>query len=198
MKKFFLLALAVLILIQAISLRSQAALQGKKVLMIIPAQNFRDEEYREPRQALEKERITVLVASTTRNEARGMLGLTVKPDLFLQQVRMEPYAGVIFVGGSGASSLWNNQVAHFLAREAMRQKKIIGAICMAPVTLARAGILKGKTVSSWKDTRKMIEKNGATWSSRDLSVSGNIITASGPSAAPEFARAFIALLKKGR
>lgn len=198
MRKILFIFFTLLLSAQILSLPAQAALAGKKVLMIIAARDFRDEEYQVPRRALEKENVVVTVASSTLGEARGMLGLAVKPDLLLRQVRMEPYAGVIFVGGSGAKEFWDDRLAHYLAREAVRQKKVLGAICMAPVTLARAGLLKGKKVSAWESTSNMIEKTGAVWNSGDISIAGNIITASGPSAAAEFAEKFIALLKASR
>lgn len=198
MRKILFLFFTLLLGAQILFLPAQAALSGKKVLMIIAFRDFRDEEYQVPRRALEKENVVVTVASSTLGEAKGMLGLAVKPDLFLQQVRMEPYAGVIFVGGSGAKEFWDDRVAHYLAREAVRQKKVVGALCMAPVTLARAGLLKGKKVSAWESTRKMLEETGAVWNSGDISIAGNIITASGPSAAAEFAEKFIALLKASK
>jgi len=43
------------------------------------------------------------MVSTSKEEARGMLGAKVKPDLLLSELKVEDYAAVVFVGGVGAS-----------------------------------------------------------------------------------------------
>ncbi|MBC7337341.1 MAG: DJ-1/PfpI family protein, partial [Clostridia bacterium] len=62
-------------------------LATKKVLMIVAHRDFRDEEFFEPKKTLEGRGARVVVASSSLEEARGMLGSTVKPDLLLKDVR---------------------------------------------------------------------------------------------------------------
>jgi protease I len=58
----------------------------KKALFIIAQQEFRDEELKIPKQILEASGTKVMVASITTDQARGMLGAKVKPDLAIRNV----------------------------------------------------------------------------------------------------------------
>ncbi len=107
-----------------------------QVLMVIASRDFRDEEYARPREILESAGYTVIVASRSRETARGMLGMRVQPDLLLSEACAADYDAVVFVGGSGAQTYWDDPEAHRLAREAASGGKVVAAICIAPVILA--------------------------------------------------------------
>ncbi|MBC7189667.1 DJ-1/PfpI family protein [Candidatus Aerophobetes bacterium] len=166
----------------------------KKVVMIIAWRNFRDEELQIPKKILEENKIEVEVASSSTEPAVGMLGAIVKPDLLVNEVEVADYDAVIFVGGQGASFYWNEPVAHRIAREAVRQGKVLGAICIAPVTLANAGVLEGKKATVWPTESKKLIKKGALYTGKNVETDGNIITASGPQAAEEFGRKIVEVL----
>jgi len=72
--------------------------------MVIAPENFRDEEYARPREILESAGYAVVVASRSRETARGMLGMRVQPELLLSEARAADYDAVVFVGGSGAQT----------------------------------------------------------------------------------------------
>jgi protease I len=162
-------------------------LQGKSILMIIAHQNFRDEEYKEPRQIFEARGATVSVASSSLDVARGAMGAQVKPALLLKDAAVGDYDAIVFVGGPGAQEYWNDPVAHAVAQEAVAQGKVLAAICIAPATLAKAGVLKGKkaTVSSFAGDE--LKAYGADYTGAGVERDGLIITANGPKAAAEFA-----------
>lgn len=167
----------------------KASLAGKRVLMVIAAQRFRDEEYREPRAVIESHGGRVTVASTSLEESEGMLGMVVKPDVTLDRVDIRDYDAVIFVGGSGASQYWDDRAAHEMARQAEASGKVVGAICIAPVTLANAGLLKGRRATVWPQERARLEAGGATYTGNPVEEDGRIITAAGPQAAHAFGEA---------
>ena len=158
----------------------------KKVVMVIAQDSFRDEELSEPKQILERSGIEVKIASTTLGEVRGMLGAKVTPELLITDIKIKDFDAIVFVGGAGASQYWNDPTAHKLAQEAMNTNRIVGAICIAPVTLANAGILKGKRATVWSSEARQLEIKGANYTGRAVEKDGNIITASGPAAAREF------------
>lgn len=167
----------------------EKALAGKRVVMIIAPENFRDEELIEPQDVLTEKGAEVKVASVSLEVARGMLGAQVKPDMLIGDIKPEDWDAIILVGGLGASKYWEDASIHSMLNEAVKQNKIVGAICIAPVTLANAGILSGKkaTVSS-SETQKLVDK-GAECTGKDMERDGNIITASGPPAARRFGNA---------
>jgi len=158
----------------------------RKVLFIIAHRNFRDEEFREPKAALEKAGFTVTVASSSTETATGMLGMRYTPDLLLSQATLGEYEAVVFIGGAGAEEYWKDAQAHAIAREAVSSGKVVGAICIAPATLAHAGLLKGKKVAAFPSVAATLTAKGAQYTGRRVERDGLLITASGPEAAKEF------------
>lgn len=162
----------------------------KKVLMIIAPKNFRDEEFLEPKKVFEDNEFNVKVASKGVKEAKGMLGAKVKVDLDINEVEVEDYDAIVFIGGSGASIYYDDKTALNIAREGFEKRKIIGAICIAPGTLAKAGILKGKKATIWDSGNRefisKLEDGGAKYTGKNVEQDGDIITANGPGAATNF------------
>jgi len=175
---------------------TMADLTGKKALIVIASQNFRDEEFTEPCELLKKAGVIVTIASSKTDVATGMLGKKVKPDSLVSAVKAADYDMVIFVGGSGASEYFNSSAAHVLARDAVTGNKILGAICLAPAILARAGILKGKKATCFSAVREFLRNGGAEVQPGGLVVDGKIITADGPQSAKPFAAALLQALAK--
>ncbi len=171
--------------------------QRGRILMVIAPQNFRDEEYARPRQVLESAGYAVTVASRSRETARGMLGMRVQPDLLLSEAHAADYDAVVFVGGSGAQTYWDDPEAHRLAQEAAAGGKVVAAICIAPVILARAGVLEGKQATVFDPPSLCAEltAHGATCTGASVQRDRRTVTASGPPAAEDFARAILAALE---
>ena len=166
----------------------------KKVLMVIAFDKFRDEEYSEPRKIIEENGYKVVVASWKKGIATGMLGKKVKVDITLKDVKVDDYDGVIFPGGVGASRYFENKIVWRIIQEFHNKKKVVGALCLSPVILANAGILKGKKATCWFSVARMIKKKGAIYTGKKVEVDGLIITGNGPSAAKEFGEKYLKLL----
>jgi protease I len=180
------------------SQESSSAVTAKgKVLFAIAPRNFRDEELNVARRVLSEAGFETVIASTDTTLAQGMLGAKVKPDLSLSGVNPGDYKALVIVGGSGATVLWDDTTLIRIAKEFSAQKKVIGAICLAPVVLARAGILSGIEATCFESAEPELVKYGATYVSRDVVVSGRVVTGSGPAAAREFAEKLLELLKEG-
>lgn len=172
---------------------------GKKVVMVIAPSNFRDEELLKPKRVLESAGASVRIASKGVPEAAGVLGARVKVDMDLPEVNVEDYDAVVFIGGGGASVYFNDEIALDLAQKSFDAGKVTAAICIAPVILANAGILKGKKATSWtsptdKSTAEALKAGGAKYVGNDVVVDGFIVTANGPGAAEEFGRKLVQLL----
>ena len=168
-------------------------IKGKKVVMIIARNNFRDEELEIPKDIFEKQGAKVTIASSSLNKATGMLGTVVNPDILLSDVKVQDYDAVIFVGGPGASEYWNNKTAHAIAKKTLDFNKLLCAICIAPVTLANAGVLKGRKATVWPSEKG---KLGPSYTGASVEIDGNIITADGPTSATKFAKAIVSALSK--
>lgn len=161
-------------------------ISGKKVLMVIASKNFRDEEYQNPRRVLEEGGAVVRVASSSLNVAKGMFGATAKPDLFIRDVKVDEYDAILFIGGSGSSEYWNDTMAHLIVKQALEKGKVLGAICIAPTTLANAGVLSGRRVTSFSSEVSKLRAKGAIYTGSDVEVDGKFITANGPASSTKF------------
>ncbi|HOW43283.1 MAG TPA: DJ-1/PfpI family protein [Candidatus Omnitrophota bacterium] len=167
----------------------------KKALLILAQKDFRDEEYLQPKEILRRGGVAISTACSSLKPARGKLGAVVQPDIALADARAGDYDAVVFVGGNGARQYWDDPVAHALVREAAAQGKIIGAICIAPVILARAGVLKDKKATVWASEEGQIRKYGAIYTGADVQRDGIVITGAGPFASEEFGRELAGALK---
>jgi protease I len=169
-------------------------LKGKTVLMVIAKSKFRDEEYLEPRKALESEGASITVASSSLDTAEGMLGLKVKPDILISDVKESDYDGIVFVGGGGAKEYFDSPVAHNLAQSFYNHGKLTSAICIAPAILANAGLLKEKKATSFPSSEGMLKAKGAVFTGNGVESDGKIVTGVGPEAAKKFGEKLVEIL----
>jgi protease I len=165
-----------------------------KILIIIPPERFRDEELFVTKDELEKEGHSTLIASTKKGIISGSRGGNAHSICTLADINTKEYDAVVFVGGGGSKLLFNDKDAIRIAKEMNKQKKIISAICLAPVILANAGLLNGKKATVAGTEAKTIENKGAHYTGPGVTVDGNIITANAPKASELFARKIIELL----
>ncbi len=176
---------------------SAGPLSGKKVALVIAPRNFQDREYDAVKKALDAAGASVTVASSQKGAARGMDGAEVLVTRLLKEVKASDFDAVVFIGGPGVIVLWGDSAAQALARDAAAKKKPLGAICLAPVILARAGVLKGKACTVWPDAKAVgeLKKNGGRYADKPVVTDGLVVTGNGPDAAPAFAQALVSLMK---
>lgn len=160
-------------------------LPDKKVIMIIAPENFRDEEYFNTRESLERAGIEVYTASLSLAAISSVEKKEVEVDMLLDDVG-DDYDGIVFVGGGGAKVYFDNEKAKELAQNYNDEGKIVAAICIAPLILAHANILTDKKVTSWHGSQQELREFGANVTGEDVSVDGKIITADGPRSSYQF------------
>lgn len=165
---------------------------AKRALFIIYAQ-FEETEYGEPRTILEDAGVTVTVASRSLGAVTGHLGTQVKPDIKLSEVHGADYDAIVLVGGYGY--VMDDLEAYRIVQEAAAEGKVLAAICVAPITLAKTGLLKGKRATS--SINSWIQSEGAipVYTSNVVR-DGLIITANGPDAAKNFGETIVTALQE--
>lgn len=167
----------------------------KTVLLILPAQNFNEEEYLIITNSLERAEIKIFIASDSNFLCVGSKGLKVKNDINFYNVHESNFGGLILVGGSGMRSYWNNSSVQSIARKFAVSKKPIGAICSAPIILAKAGLLT-ECAACYPEDKIELERLGVEYNPSAVVAKKNIITAQEPSSTPEFVKAFLHELSK--
>jgi len=177
---------------------AEGTLEGKKILMVIAQQDFRDEELFKPKAVFEGAGASVFVAAPRNETATGMLGGEVQPDFAISDVNASEFDAVVVVGGSGSPKyLWDDTQLRNLVRDAYEDGKVVAAICLSPVVLARAGILKGKpaTVFPSSDAVAELKKGGAIYKDESVVIAGRIVTGRDPASVEAFANAIVSLLR---
>ena len=174
-------------------------LKGKKIAMIIAFSDFRDEELFIPRSIFFGEGAEVSLASVKTGQALGAYGGVANVDILLHNLDASRFDAVIFVGGAGAHGYIEDENCWKIVRNALEQNKVVGAICVAPAILARAGVLKRKKATVWsnnmdKSLVKILKEEGVYYETAPVVVDGNIVTANGPEAARKFGEAIVRVL----
>jgi protease I len=160
----------------------------KKAVLIVASENFRDEELFETKRELEQAGVETFLASAMTGNIRGMLGGRAKVSMLINGIVVDDYDAVVFIGGSGAKEYFTNPLALDIARQAAYKRKILAAICIAPTTLANAGVLKDVKATSFSSEEAQLKKAGAQYTGADVERDGLIITGSGPQAATKFGK----------
>jgi len=177
---------------------AEGTLEGKKILMVIAQQDFRDEELFKPKAVFEGAGASVFVTAPRKETATGMLGGKVQPDFAISDVNASEFDVVVVVGGSGSPKyLWDDTQLRNLVRDAYEDGKVVAAICLSPVVLARADILKGKsaTVFPSSDAVAELKKGGAIYKDESVVIAGRVVTGRDPASAEAFANAIASLLR---
>ncbi|MBX9879005.1 MAG: DJ-1/PfpI family protein [Candidatus Obscuribacterales bacterium] len=176
-------------------------LAGKRILMVIAPEEFRDEELLTPKEILEAAGAQVDVASTRMGEAKGMLGAKVSPSLTVQDANASNYQGVIVVGGMGSPShLWSDTSLHKIISHLNDKGEVVAAICLSGAVLAKAGVLRSKKATVWPDETaiNVLKEGQAQYLKEHVVADGNIITADGPEAAKKFGETIVETLGRVR
>ncbi len=167
---------------------SNNSCKNNKIIFLLSQRNFCDEEYHKARKIFESFGIKCKVAASELTLAVGIEGSIVKPDLQITNIKANKYDALCLIGGVGCTEYWHNKIVHHLVVEANREGLLLCAICLAPVILANAGLLKGVRATAYPSAASYMERKGADYTHKSVEIEKNIITAIGPEAAEVFAR----------
>ena len=170
-----------------------------KLLVAIAPDRYRDEELDEPLAAFRSAGIGFDIGSTRTGICTGMLGGKAPATLTFNQAQADDYAGLVIIGGAGSpASLWGDMDLIRLARAFHNSQKVVAAICLSPVVLARAGILNGiaSAVFQTPESVHEMKAGGAVISDKPVVIAGRIITGDGSGAARAFGSAIVAALRR--
>jgi protease I len=175
-------------------------LQDKKIAMLVAFRGFRDEEYFVTKEVLENSGAEIKTVSTERGTAIGADGGETQIDTILDELKVSDFDAIVFIGGPKTLDYLDNETSYRIAKETISENKVLGAICISPIILAKAGVLSGKKATVWssvldKSPVKVLEENGAIYRGNAVVIDGKIITANGPGAAKDFGKTILSLIK---
>jgi protease I len=175
-------------------------LSDAKVL-IVATDGFEESELFGPLQILRDRGVEVKLASPNLKPIQATVhddpGKTIRPDLTVEDARVEDYDALILPGGvRNPDQLRTNEAAIDLIRAFADAGKPIAAICHGPWLLVEADLLRGRTATSWPSIRTDMKNAGATVIDKSAVTDGNIVTSRNPDDVPAFTEAVIALIEK--
>ena len=141
----------------------------------------------------------VKTASNKMGRALGADGGEVEIDLLVSDLNPAGFDAIVFIGGPGCLENLDNENSYKIAKETVSQNKVLAAICVSPIILAKAGVLEDKEATVWSSTLDRgpvasLKENGAIYQDKTVVVDGKIITGNGPEASKEFGEAILKLL----
>lgn len=164
---------------------------AKSILFILPKKDFNEVEFLTTKRILEKGGCKIFVASDAVTFCEGKNGLKFKNDVSFFNLNENNFSAIVFTGGSGVKEYWHNRELLKTVLKFHQKKKIIAAICSAPVILANAGILKNNEATCYPDDKQELLKNGAVYKEVNVVVRKNIITGKDAASSEEFAEAIL-------
>ena len=177
-------------------------LHGKKIA-ILATDGFEQVELTEPRKALDQAGATTEVIAPGSGEIKGWKltewGDKVKVDKTLDQAKAQDYDGLLLPGGViNPDHLRMEPRAVQFVKDFVATGRPVAAICHGPWTLIEAGVVKGKTLTSWPSIRTDLKNAGATVVDREVVTDGQFITSRKPDDIPAFSKTLIAALSGAR
>lgn len=122
---------------------------------------------------------------------RGAHDIAVRAELRVSDVQVARYQAFVVPGGQpGASHLRDDARVQALLREAAGAGCVVAAICAGPIALESAGLLRGRSATSYPG----VQLETARVREERVVVDGAVITSRGPGTALEFSLALVGRL----
>jgi protease I len=176
-------------------------LDGIKVA-ILATDGFEQSELFEPKRALEEAGAEVSIVSLEAGEIKGWnhkeWGDTIAVDLTVTEADANDFDALELPGGvMNPDKLRMNKEAVGFIKSFFEAGKPVAAICHAPWTLIEAGVVRGRTVTSWASLRTDLENAGAKWVDREVNVDNGLVTSRNPDDIPAFNQKMIEEFAEG-
>jgi protease I len=177
-------------------------LDGRKVAILVH-DHFEQAELSEPLRALGEAGATVHIISPEGPTVTGMQhdehGDSFNVDVPLAQADPRDYDGLVLPGGViNADALRMVEPARRFVRVVEDDGKPIAVICHGGWLLVSAGLVRGRTMTSWPSLQDDIRNAGGTWVDREVQTDGNWTSSRKPADLPAFNREFIAALVRAK
>jgi protease I len=162
------------------------SLHGKKVA-ILAADGVEKVELEQPRATLSDNgaQVELLSLKTGEIQARNHdlePAGTIDVDRAVSEVSVDEFDALVLPGGTvNPDKLRLDSVAVAFVREFVNSGKPVAAICHGPWTLVEAGVVAGRTLTSYPSIRTDLRNAGAKVVDEEVAVDRNLITSRSPS-----------------
>lgn len=165
-------------------------LDGKKVAALF-TDGVEQVELEKPVEAIRDEGAEVDFVSLEEGEVQAFNHLDhgdkIGVDKAVKDVEASDYDALLLPGGvANPDFLRMDEDAVAFVRSFVEQAKPIGVICHGPWTLVEAGVLKGRTITSWPSLKTDIRNAGGNWVDEEVHVDEGLVSSRKPDDIPAF------------
>lgn len=176
-------------------------LNGRRIAILV-AEGFEQVEMTEPRKALEQAGAETEIVSPAQDEVQGWNHFD-KADRFhvdvpLDEAKADDYDALLLPGGVASPDQLRTQpkAVHFV-RQFVESGKPVGVICHGPWTLIEAGVVKGRTMTSWPSLKTDLINAGAKWVDQEVVTDRGLVSSRRPADIPAFTRKLMEEIEEG-
>jgi protease I len=176
-------------------------LQGKKIAFLA-ADGVEKVEFEQPRAALREAGAETELLSLKSGEIQAR-NHDLEPagsllvDRLVSEASVDEFDGLVLPGGTvNPDKLRLDKSAVSFVRDFVESKKPVAAICHGPWTLVEAGVVAGRTLTSYPSIRTDLRNAGAHVVDEEVVVDGNLITSRSPRDLPAFCSTLIKQLTR--
>ncbi|MFH8574003.1 type 1 glutamine amidotransferase domain-containing protein [Streptomyces sp. NPDC017993] len=186
---------------------SGESLAGKKIA-ILAASGVEQVELVQPRDAVRAAGADTAIISVPSGVEDGRIQAmnsdivpadTFQIDALVSAVSVDDFDALILPGGTiNPDKLRQDDEAVAFVRACVTSGKPVGAICHGPWTLIEAGVVRGRTLTSWPSLRTDLRNAGATVVDEEVVTDNGLVTSRNPDDLPAFCAKIIEEFAEGR
>jgi protease I len=180
-----------------------AVLDGKKVAFLMDNEGVEQVELEQPLEAIREAGAETVLISPEAGEIQAFnhldKGDTFEAELAVSEASADDYDGLVLPGGvANPDNVRLVDDAVSFVRAFFEAGKPVAAICHAPWVLVEAGVVGGRTLTSYPSLETDIRNAGGEWVDQEVSVDNGLVTSRKPDDLPAFIAKAIEEIAEGR
>src|SRR6476469_5204027 len=166
-------------------------LSGKRIAFVMANEGVEQIELTEPLKAVRDAGAETDLIAPEGDDIQAFNHLdkadTFTADKTIDEADPDDYDGLVLPGGvANPDNLRMHENAVQFVRSFFESGKPVAAICHAPWTLVEAGVVKGRTLTSWPSLQTDIRNAGGDWVDEEVHVDEGLVTSRKPDDLPAF------------
>lgn len=184
-----------------------ASIDGMRVAFLVANEGVELAELHEPWQAVQEAGGRPQLIAPEPGEVQTMRHLdkaeTYPVDFTVNEVDADSLDALVLPGGvANPDQLRMQEDAVALVKAMFEAGKPAAVICHGPWTLVEAGLVKGRTLTSWPSVKTDIENAGGTWVDEEVQVCTSgpnvLVTSRKPDDLPAFCKTLVEVFENAR
>ncbi len=178
-------------------------LQGKTIAFLTANEGVEQIELTEPWRAVEEAGgRPQLIAPDANRKVQAFNHLdkadTFSVDMATTEANPDDFDGMVLPGGvANPDQLRTDKPAVQFIKAMFDAKKPVAAICHGPWTLVEAGVLKGRTITSWPSIQTDVRNAGGNWVDEEVHVDQGLVSSRKPDDLPAFCEKMVEEFAEG-